>query len=84
MSLGKPCVVTDAGGNPEIVKHQVTGLVTSNDDLSSFAEAITTLVRDADLRNAMSNESLCRFEQNFSAVSLSHHYQHLYNQIRNR
>ncbi len=43
LSLGIPCIVTDAGGNPEIIQHGVCGLVTPNDDALSFSKAIEKL-----------------------------------------
>ena len=81
MSIGKPCVVTNAGGNPEIIEHQMNGLVTQNDDANAFAAAITTLAHDPDLRKSMSELSRQRFEQYFSATSMVHQFQHLYQQV---
>lgn len=49
MSLGKPCVVTDAGGNKEIVLHEQTGLVTENDNSSEFQNAMLRLVSNLSL-----------------------------------
>ncbi|WP_158971646.1 glycosyltransferase [Paraglaciecola sp. L3A3] len=49
MSIGKPCVVTDAGGNPEIIFHNKNGLVTSNDNEAEFSKAIQTLLCSPEL-----------------------------------
>lgn len=81
MSIGKPCVVTNAGGNPEIIEHQINGLVTTNDDANAFAAAITTLAHNPDLRKSMSEQSRQRFEQKFSATSMVQQFQHLYQQV---
>ena len=37
MSLGKPCMNTNAGGNAEVITHNVNGLVSRNNDLMGFA-----------------------------------------------
>ena len=58
MSLSKPCVVTDAGGNPEIIQHQYNGLVTENNDATKFATAINHLLANSSLFDEMANNRL--------------------------
>lgn len=50
MSLGRPAVVTRAGGNPEVVRDGEHGLVVPPADPDALAEAIITLLRDGGLR----------------------------------
>ena len=78
MSLGKPCVVTDAGGNPEIIQEGINGLVTENDNHNQFALAIIELANSAELRSRMAGASLRIFENTFSALKMCQKYQHLY------
>jgi glycosyltransferase involved in cell wall biosynthesis len=78
MSLGKPCVVTDAGGNPEIITHQLNGFVTPNDDASQFAAAIVHLAKDVNTRTIMATAAKERFVQHFSASSMCKHYLRFY------
>lgn len=40
MSLEKPCVVTDAGGNAEIIQNNHNGFVSPNNDKLAFSKAI--------------------------------------------
>lgn len=47
---GIPTIASDAGGNPEIVRHRRTGLVFPRGDAAQLAQAIATLARDARLR----------------------------------
>jgi glycosyltransferase involved in cell wall biosynthesis len=47
---GIPTIASDAGGNPEIVRHRRTGLVFPKGDAAQLAQAIATLARDARLR----------------------------------
>lgn len=78
MSLGKPCIVTDAGGNPEIVQHQVTGLVTPNDDEAAYAEAIITLANNSELQRLYGQAAKSRFDQEFSIPNMVKAYQEIY------
>jgi len=80
MSLSKPCVVTDAGGNPEIIQHKLNGLVTANDNASEFAQAIIELAKSDELNVAMGKASFSRFLQIFSATTMCQKYQQLYQQ----
>jgi glycosyltransferase involved in cell wall biosynthesis len=46
MSLGKPAVVTDVGGIPELVTHGRTGLVVRAQDASALADGLVQLIED--------------------------------------
>lgn len=81
MSLGKPCVVTKAGGNPEIIKHNHNGLVTKNDDADAFAEAIIKLIEEPDTRNSMQQQATQRFTELFTAEKMAEAYAGLYDRI---
>lgn len=47
MALGKPCVVTDAGGNSEVVTHGENGLVALNDNKNDFVDKIKTMLEES-------------------------------------
>ena len=81
MSLSKPCVVTDAGGNPEIIQHKVTGLVTKNNHTEKYAEAINLLLTDPALFEEMTNKSIRRFKQLFSADRMCQNFKSIYQNI---
>ncbi|MCA9181674.1 MAG: glycosyltransferase [Planctomycetales bacterium] len=46
MACGRPAVVTNVGGNPEIVQTEQTGLLAPRGDWRSFGEALLTLLND--------------------------------------
>ncbi|MDP5132000.1 MAG: glycosyltransferase, partial [Paraglaciecola sp.] len=46
MNLGLPCVVTDVGGNPEIVIHGETGLLSPDNDATAFSNNIIKLLQN--------------------------------------
>lgn len=53
MALGKPPVVTDVGGNPEVVRHGKDGLVVAPADPNALADAIVGLLDDEGWRRAL-------------------------------
>jgi glycosyltransferase involved in cell wall biosynthesis len=78
MSIGKPCVVTDAGGNPEIIEHEQVGLVTPNDNAAAFAQAIINLADNPAMMKGFGAEAKKRFERSFSLKNMNQAYQKLY------
>lgn len=81
MSLGKPCVVTDAGGNAEVVAHGENGIVTPNDDEMAFADAMTSVMEQSDLRQQFSRGALVRFNRQFSVDHMVKAYAALYDDV---
>jgi len=53
MATARPVVATNVGGLPELVVHDVTGLLVAPDDVQATAEAIGRLVDDDALRARM-------------------------------
>ncbi len=78
MSLSKPCVVTDVGGNPEVVSDGVTGIVVKSDDTDNFASAILGLLQNETRRTALGTEALRCFKKKFSVEKMISGYQSLY------
>jgi glycosyltransferase involved in cell wall biosynthesis len=78
MALGKPCVVTDAGGNSEIIINEENGLVTANENAELFSLAMQTLVVDSALRQKMGDAARVRFNTHFSANRMNKKYYSLY------
>ena len=77
MSLTKPCIVTDAGGNAEIIESNYNGLVTPNDDQDAFARAMVELSSQQKQRVFGSN-GRARFERLFAAKHMCEKYEQLY------
>jgi glycosyltransferase involved in cell wall biosynthesis len=50
MAQGRPVVVTEVGGLPEVVEHGQHGLVVRAEDPDALGDAILTLLQDAGLR----------------------------------
>jgi glycosyltransferase involved in cell wall biosynthesis len=67
MSAGIPIAATRAGGNPEIVLDQVTGLLTPVRDPAALAGAIRRLLTEPDLAAGLARAGLQRAQHEFSA-----------------
>ena len=78
MSLSKPCVVTDAGGNAEIIKHQVNGLVSMNNNINQFAHSIITLLDNPKMLSLMSNMATQMFQERFDVDIITLKYSKLF------
>ncbi|WP_340679159.1 glycosyltransferase [Paraglaciecola sp.] len=84
MSLGKPCVVTDAGGNPEIIKNNINGLVTPNNNPDKFSDAIKVLALSKKQRLLFGQSSRQIFAQKFTRGIMFKSYFNLYLNMSNR
>ncbi len=51
--FGRPVIATDVGGLPELVEHDVTGLIVPPDDAPALADAVRRLSTDHDLRHRL-------------------------------
>ena len=78
MSFCKPCVVTNAGGNPEIVLDGETGFVTPNCDKEAFIIAIKKLLDNVSLRKKTGDSGRKRYETHFTLERMVSLYQDLY------
>jgi glycosyltransferase involved in cell wall biosynthesis len=66
MALEKPVVVTDAGGNAEVVRHNESGLVVPTRDAEALARAILQLLKDPALAQRYATSARQSVRQRFS------------------
>lgn len=78
MSLSKACIVTDVGGNPEIIQNRVNGLVTPSDDRDKLIAACDSLLKNGELREIFGAAGRARFERDFTVSTMLKKYQHYY------
>ncbi len=81
MSLGKPCVVTDAGGNPEIISHETNGSVTPNQDAAAFADAVIDLLSNKEKYQRLAAASLDVFNKRFELKFMVNEYLRIYQSL---
>jgi len=70
MSLGKPSIVSDYGGNPELIADGVNGIITPQQAAEKIAEAIEKLLGDKELYKQMSENSKKIYEERFTAEKM--------------
>jgi glycosyltransferase involved in cell wall biosynthesis len=78
MSLSKPCIVTDAGGNREIIKNTENGFVSENDNEFQFSQAMKCLLKSPHLIERLGKSGKRRFDENFGASTMIKNYTQLY------
>lgn len=71
MRFGKPCIGTTAGGIPEVVADNITGILTTPGDISSLRSAIQKLALNVELRKEMGKAGLTRYLEKFTTEQFS-------------
>ncbi len=84
MACGTPVVGFRAGGIPEYVRHNKTGLIASMGDEREMASHIGRLIDDVELRERLSRDARRMIELEFTAELQAKRYIHLYRDIGNR
>lgn len=80
----RPVVVSDAGGLPEVVRDNETGLVVPREDPEAAAKAIIRLIRDPALRNRMGAAGQRHVAENYGWPACIETMQTLYRQTINQ
>lgn len=83
-SCGKPVVVSDAGGLPEVVEDGVTGFVVERKNAAAAAEKIEKLVLDSELRKSIGNAGRERVLKLYDWNENVSQMMKIYNKINNK
>lgn len=78
MAHGVPVVVTDVGGNPEVVEDPETGRLVGSEDPPALASAISELLTDPETRRVMGLTARQRFERKFLQPVAAGEYARIY------
>jgi glycosyltransferase involved in cell wall biosynthesis len=78
MASGLPVVVTDVGGNPEIVRHEQEGLLVPRGDAIATAAACRRLLEDPMSAAAMGAAGRARVEERYQLSRTIDRYLQLY------
>ena len=70
LSVGKPIVATRVGGNPEVVEHEVNGLLVPPGDSAALASALLRVIADERFRAAAARQNQEKFVAQFSADAM--------------
>lgn len=66
MSWGRPVIATPVGGIPQIVTHEVNGLLVAPGDIAALTAAITRLLESPTLAGQLGNAGRATIERGFS------------------
>lgn len=80
-ATGIPAVVTDVGGNTEVVLDGKTGLVVPPGDANAMSAAFARLVRDGELRISMGHAARERVQKMYSVDTMVDDYLDIYRKI---
>ncbi len=78
MAAGKPAIVTNVGGNPEIVVDGETGILVPSKDPQKMAESIMKIIQNPDLAKKMGRAGRKRVEGKFSLQRMVREYEQIY------
>jgi glycosyltransferase involved in cell wall biosynthesis len=78
MASAVPVVVTDVGGNPEMVRHGVDGLLVPRGDVQAAATALIRILRDRRTARAFGVAAMRRVRQHYRLDRTVARYYELY------
>jgi len=81
ISCGLPCIVSNVGGNSEIVEHGVNGLLVDPNNDNELYDALLKLLIDHNLRHSFSIKSRLRAKTDFESNSNNSRYVALYHSL---
>jgi sugar transferase (PEP-CTERM/EpsH1 system associated) len=80
MSCGVPVIASHVGGNPEIVKTDVSGFLYPSDDVNALAELLSTLCNSPSHIKKLSVLARKHIVNNYSLMSMVNNYETVYEQ----
>lgn len=80
LAVGLPVVATNVGGIPEVVRHEVTGLLVEPGDVQGIAEAVDRVLGDPELAKRLSRNALER-AQDYGWPALGRRIADLYDDV---
>lgn len=81
MRTGLPVIATSVNGIPEEIEHGKTGFLVTRQDVSSLANAISTLIQSPDLRQQMGEAGRQKFLQEFTIERMLDEAKAVYEQV---
>jgi glycosyltransferase involved in cell wall biosynthesis len=84
MSIGKPVIASDYGGNPYQVEDNITGLIVPAKDEIGLADAMLKLKKDKSMYEQMSMNSMDSFKSKFTAKIMASNIEEIYRKLVER
>ncbi|UCD76616.1 MAG: glycosyltransferase [Phycisphaerales bacterium] len=83
-ACGTPCVGFDVGGVPEVINGGPSGLIAPPEDTAAFADAVSTLLSDDDLRLKMGRQAREAAVREYDIAVHGRRYVALYEELVDR
>jgi len=80
-ACGKPVVVSNVGGLPEVVENDVTGIIVKANDIETTTDAIEKLIHDKELREKFGKAGRIRVKNKFNWQKNVNDMINIYNHI---
>lgn len=84
MCLGKPAVVSDFGGNPGVIESGVNGFLFESKNASQMADRLCEILSDNGLYQKLSEGSVKRFNEKFTADIYTQNIENVYSALCER
>ncbi|SES80159.1 N-acetyl-alpha-D-glucosaminyl L-malate synthase BshA [Oceanobacillus limi] len=81
MNCEVPCIGTNIGGIPEVIKHNETGFIVELGDTGGAADYAVKLLQDEFLLNRFSQNAVAFAEKNFHSSRIVNQYVKLYQEV---
>jgi glycosyltransferase involved in cell wall biosynthesis len=81
MAASRPVVATRIGGLPEVVQHEVTGLIIDPESPAALSEAVRRLLANPELARGMGMRGRERVLENFTVDEMRNRYLELYRSV---
>ncbi len=81
MLMGLPVITTDAGGTPEVIENNISGLMVPKQNPDALAEGLLKIVCDSSLRMHLGRAARKRILEHFSLDVIVNRYIEFYNSL---
>lgn len=81
MSMELPVIATTASGTPDVVKHEVDGILIPTESPYALADAMCRIIENRDFARRIGKNARCKVEELFSLDSVTRQYSELYGSI---
>jgi glycosyltransferase involved in cell wall biosynthesis len=81
MASRKPIVATDVGMNSYLIKNGVSGRIVPSEDAESFADAMSSILKDREKAEQYGKAAAREFEENYSSKRMGAKYEEIYRKV---
>ncbi|KIL48911.1 glycosyl transferase group 1 protein [Jeotgalibacillus alimentarius] len=81
MACGVPCIGTEAGGIPEVIRHHENGYIFPVGDTGSMGAAAVELLNNEELHSAFSREAVVTVQNDFHSSKIIRQYENMYQEL---